>query len=70
MAQDDFDTAIQLYFDAANKGYAPANYKIANLYYSEDDNGLPFDVPKAKEYYKKAAAGGVKNAGMILKFME
>ncbi|AJI52323.1 tetratricopeptide repeat protein [Francisella philomiragia] len=66
----EYKTALNYFNEAADKGYGPAYYKLASLYYNEEQNGVPYDKEKAMYYYKKAAQLGVRNAQHILMLIE
>lgn len=66
----EYKTALDYFNEAADKGYGPAYYKLASLYYNEEQNGVPYDKEKAMYYYKKAAQLGVRNAQHILMLIE
>ncbi|AFJ44071.1 Sel1Like protein [Francisella orientalis str. Toba 04] len=61
----EYKTALNYFNEAADKGYGPAYYKLASLYYNEEQNSVPYDKEKAMYYYKKAAQLGVRNAQHI-----
>lgn len=52
--------AAKWYQQAADKGFAPAQYRVANLY--EKGTGVAPDAPKAMDYYRKAAEQGNASA--------
>ena len=56
----DLKAAADWYQKAADKGFAPAQYRLANLY--EKGNGVERDVQKAIGLYEKAAASGNASA--------
>ncbi|MEY8766235.1 MULTISPECIES: sel1 repeat family protein [Francisella] len=66
----EYKTALDYFNKSADKGYGPAYYKLASLYYNEEQNGVPYDKQKAMYYYKKAAQLGVRNAQHILMLIE
>jgi len=45
---------------SADKGYAPAQYRLASMY--EKGNGVDHDLAKAKQYYEQAANQGNASA--------
>lgn len=55
------DKALELYNQAANKGYAPANYALAQIY-ANGGLGQKQDLAKSKSYLDKAAAQGLEEA--------
>ncbi|GAB4221850.1 MAG: SEL1-like repeat protein [Francisella sp.] len=63
---EEYKKALNYFNKAAEMGYGPAYYKLASLYYNEENNGVPFDKEKAIYYYQKAAEKGVRNAKHIL----
>ncbi|ALK93369.1 hypothetical protein ADP75_00825 [Francisella tularensis] len=58
----EYKEALKYFNEAADKGYGQAYYKLASLYYNEEQNGVPYNKEKAMYYYKKAAELGVRNA--------
>ncbi|MFV9925023.1 MAG: tetratricopeptide repeat protein [Francisella endosymbiont of Hyalomma scupense] len=62
----EYKEALKYFNEAADKGYGQAYYKLASLYYNEEQNGVPYNKQKAMYYYKKAAELGVRNAQHIL----
>lgn len=56
----DLKQAAAWYQLSADRGFAPAQYRIANMY--EKGNGLDRDLAKAKEYYELAADKGNASA--------
>ncbi|WP_150467442.1 tetratricopeptide repeat protein [Francisella sp. SYW-9] len=66
----DYEKAMDYFEEASSKNYGPADYMLANMYYDEKENGIPYNKEKAKMYYKKAANLGVKNAEHILMLMD
>ena len=63
----DYKKAIDLYLEAATKGYAPAQGQLGFLYYN--GLGVTKDYTKAVEWYSKAAEQGDANAQDSLGFM-
>ena len=63
----DYKKAIDLYLEAATKGYAPAQGQLGFLYYN--GLGVTKDYTKAVEWYSKAAEQGDANAQDFLGFM-
>ena len=61
-----YKTAVKYYNKAINKNYGPAYYKMAELYYNDNQDGLPYNKQKAIKYYQKAKDLGIKNANSIL----
>ncbi|MWZ50660.1 sel1 repeat family protein [Francisella tularensis] len=66
----EYKEALKYFNEAADKGYGQAYYKLASLYYNEEQNGVPYNKEKAMYYYKKAAELGVRNAQHILMLIE
>ncbi|APC96332.1 tetratricopeptide repeat protein [Francisella frigiditurris] len=66
----EYPEAIKEFRKAAKLGYGRAYYKLANIYFDEDDDGLKYNKEKAIEYYQKAAANGVENARYILMLIQ
>lgn len=66
----EYPEAIEEFRKAAKLGYGPAYYKLADIYFDEDDDGLKYNKEKAIEYYQKAAANGVENARYILMLIQ
>ena len=56
----DLERALALYTAAAEAGYPGAQFKLAELLQS--GRGVPRDVDKAKEWYRKAADQGLAQA--------
>ncbi len=56
----DLKQAANWYQLSADKGYAPAQYRLASMY--EKGNGIDRDLAKAKEYYDQAANQGNASA--------
>lgn len=56
----DLTEAARWYQLAADKGFAPAEYRIANLY--EKGSGVARDLAKARDYYERAADAGNASA--------
>ncbi|EPE99630.1 SEL1-like repeat protein [Rhizobium grahamii] len=52
--------AVNWYQLAADKGFAPAEYRLGNIY--EKGTGVDRDVAKAKQYYEQAANSGNASA--------
>ncbi|APD50422.1 tetratricopeptide repeat protein [Francisella hispaniensis] len=66
----EYKEALKYFNESAEKGYGQAYYKLASLYYNEEQNGVPYNKEKAMYYYKKAAELGVRNAQHILMLIE
>lgn len=66
----DHEKAVKFFKEAANAGYGPANYRLGELYYNEERNGVPFDKNTAMKYYERAAKLGVRNAKHILMLLK
>ncbi|QIW10042.1 SEL1-like repeat protein [Francisella sp. LA112445] len=66
----DYKKAMEYFEEASSKNYGPADYMLGNMYYDEQENGIPYNKEKAKMYYKKAANLGVKNAEHLLMLMD
>ncbi|AHH46258.1 hypothetical protein X557_04185 [Francisella tularensis subsp. holarctica PHIT-FT049] len=66
----EYKEALKYFNEAADKGYGQAYYKLASLYYNEEQNGVPYNKEKAMYYYKKAAELGFRNAQHILMLIE
>ena len=66
----EYKEALKYFNEAADKGYGQAYYKLASLYYNEEQNGVPYNKQKAMYYYKKAAELGIRNAQHILMLIE
>ncbi|MFC4891757.1 tetratricopeptide repeat protein [Pseudofrancisella aestuarii] len=66
----EYPEAIEEFRKAAKLDYGPAYYRLANIYFDEDDDGLKYDKEKAIQYYQKAAANGVENAKYILMLIQ
>lgn len=60
----EYKEALKYFNEVADKGYGQTYYKLASLYYNEEQNGvpIPYNKQKAMYYYKKAAELGVRNA--------
>ncbi|TWB16132.1 localization factor PodJL [Rhizobium sp. ERR 1071] len=56
----DMKQAATWYQLSADKGYAPAQYRLASMY--EKGNGVDRDLVKAKQYYEQAANQGNASA--------
>ena len=56
----DMKQAASWYQLSADKGYAPAQYRLASMY--EKGNGVDRDLVKAKQYYEQAANQGNASA--------
>ena len=56
----DLAEAARWYQLSADKGFAPAEYRIANLY--EKGTGVTRDLAKARDYYERAAKAGNASA--------
>ncbi|WP_431321351.1 peptidoglycan-binding protein [Rhizobium sp. YTU87027] len=56
----DAKEAANWYQLAANKGFAPAEYRLGNIY--EKGTGVGRDIAKAKQYYEQAANQGNASA--------
>lgn len=56
----DLAEAARWYQLAADKAFAPAQYRIANLY--EKGTGVTRDIAKARDYYERAAKAGNASA--------
>ncbi|MFK0162937.1 peptidoglycan-binding protein [Rhizobium sp. NPDC090279] len=56
----DMKQAANWYQLSADKGYAPAQYRLASMY--EKGNGVDRDLVKAKQYYEQAANQGNASA--------
>ncbi|MBN8950122.1 MULTISPECIES: peptidoglycan-binding protein [unclassified Rhizobium] len=56
----DMKQAAAWYQLSADKGYAPAQYRLASMY--EKGNGVDHDLAKAKQYYEQAANQGNASA--------
>jgi localization factor PodJL len=52
--------ALSWYQLAADKGFAPAQYRLGSMY--EKGTGVARDINKAKQYYEQAASQGNANA--------
>lgn len=57
---NDLSKAAVWYQHAADRGFAPAQYRLANLY--EKGTGVERDIPKAKALYQQAADAGNASA--------
>ncbi|AJC49140.1 sel1 repeat family protein [Allofrancisella guangzhouensis] len=66
----EYTEALKYFYKAADAGYGKAYYKLATLYYNEEQDGVSYDKEKAIKYYKKAAELGVRNAKNILMLIE
>ncbi|MDV6331752.1 hypothetical protein [Asticcacaulis sp. 201] len=49
----------------ANQGYAPAQYRLGQIY-KGDEKIVPIDLSEARAWFKRAAEGGVPNAMFML----
>lgn len=64
LVRPDYEEGVRMIKELANKGYAPAQYKLGMMYYesyraSEDNTGgIARDYKKAAEWYQKAAGQG------------
>jgi localization factor PodJL len=56
----DMKQAANWYQLSADRGFAPAQYRLASLY--EKGNGVDRDLAKAKDYYERAANAGNASA--------
>ena len=59
-AKGDYETAISIYENLANKGYGDAQYNLGLIY--ELIKGNKQDLEKAKTLYEKSCDSGVQNA--------
>ena len=58
--KSDFETALRLWTDSANKGVGEAQGFVGALYHG--GQGIEKDYKKAMEWYQKAAAQGIAQA--------
>ena len=56
----DANQALNWYQLAADRGFAPAQYRLGSMY--EKGNGVARDADKAKQFYEQAASQGNANA--------
>lgn len=56
----DANQALNWYQLAADRGFAPAQYRLGSMY--EKGNGVSRDADKAKQFYEQAASQGNANA--------
>lgn len=60
-----YTEAVKWYRKAAEKGYAPAQYNLGNMY--RYGKGIAKDIQEARRWYRKAANHGHENAKEALK---
>lgn len=65
-----YNEAFQYYLSSANRGYAPALFRLGWIY--ENGRALPVDIERAIFYYKKSADGGnvFGKKGLALLFLQ
>lgn len=58
--REDYKTALQLFKNAAQQGYAPAQYSLGVMY--DQGQGVPQDYAEAVKWYRLAAQQGYVDA--------
>ncbi|KEI35734.1 hypothetical protein FRA_29c03580 [Francisella sp. W12-1067] len=68
--EKEYTEALKYFNKAADAGFGKAYYELANIYYNEEQNSVPYNEEKAIKYYQKAAGLGIRNAKSILMLIE